>query len=56
MLTRDMKELIPMFNEQGVEYLLVGGYEMCIRDSWNTVEEHIQILCSSGCNLGILIA
>jgi hypothetical protein len=26
MLTRDMKELIPMFNEQGVEYLLVGGY------------------------------
>ena len=26
MLTQDMKELIRMFNEQGVEYLLVGGY------------------------------
>ena len=26
MLTKDMKELIRMFNEQGVEYLLVGGY------------------------------
>ena len=26
MLTQDMKELIRMLNEQGVEYLLVGGY------------------------------
>ena len=26
MLTKDMKELIRAFNEQGVEYLLVGGY------------------------------
>ena len=26
MLTKDMKELIRMFNEHGVEYLLVGGY------------------------------
>jgi hypothetical protein len=26
MLTKDMKELIRLFNEHGVEYLLVGGY------------------------------
>ena len=26
MLTKDMKELIRIFNEHGVEYLLVGGY------------------------------
>jgi len=26
MVTKDMKELIRIFNEHGVEYLLVGGY------------------------------
>jgi hypothetical protein len=26
MLTKDMKELLQIFNEQGVEYLLVGGF------------------------------
>jgi hypothetical protein len=70
MLTKDMKELISAFNEQGVEYLLVGGYafgvhaqpratkdlDLFIRPNARNSDAVFRALCKSGAPLGGLTA
>ena len=68
MLTKDMKELIRVFNEQGVEYLLVGGYafgvhaqpratkdlDLFIRASARNSDAVFRALCQYGASLADL--
>jgi hypothetical protein len=70
MLTKDMKELIRAFNEQGVEYLLVGGYafgvhaqpratqdlDLFIRPDARNSDAVFRALCQYGAPLGGLTA
>jgi len=70
MLTQDMKERIRAFNEQGVEYLLVGGYafgvhaqpratqdlDLFIRADARNSDAVFRALCQYGAPLGGLTA
>lgn len=70
MLTKNMKELIRAFNEQNVEYLLVGGYafgvhaqpratkdlDLFIRASARNSDAVFRALCQYGAPLGTLTA
>jgi hypothetical protein len=70
MLTKDMKELIRIFNEHGVEYLLVGGYafgvhaqpratkdlDLFIRADVNNSDAVFRALCKFGAPLHGLTA
>ena len=70
MLTMDMKELISAFNEEGVEYLLVGGYafgvhaqpratkdlDLFIRANARNSDAVFRALCKYGAPLGRLTA
>ena len=70
MLTKDMKDLIRAFNQQGVEYLLVGGYafgvhaqpratkdlDLFIRANATNSDAVFRALCQYGAPLGGLTA